>query len=405
MTDQKVKLTLGKRVYALLILLLAMFGAITFMMLHNVKSIKKKMRNFSVKLENPAEFTEIVNKVTGTTPLPPHLEYLPYADYEGLILAVKRIKINGAQSPYNSSLLEKRDGSGYYLFFRYDTKSNVKLAKPHVSYETYIGVAELDEHFQHKHHSFHIIDTGSCHSEDPRGFYHNGELFISYNDIVQVKTYSRSIRIAALDETTWKTKYITDLNIQQAPIEKNWMPFTCNNTLHFIYNVSPHKIFTVANTKKNDVQPAPLPEIPTFLKNEWEARWGQIRGGTPAILVDGEYMAFFHSWFHHQGKNWYSMGAYTFEKEPPFRITGISYKPILFQTIYDSPHIHTSNSAVKHIYPSGMVIKDNLIHVSCGENDCATKIITFNKEKLMHSLRKIDVDDQDRHASFMAATK
>jgi hypothetical protein len=49
--------------------------------------------------------------------------------------------------------------------------------------------------------------------------------------------------------------------------------------------------------------------------------YGELRGGTEAKLVGGEYLAFFHSQgtIHSHSSMTYWMGAYTFSRDPPFR--------------------------------------------------------------------------------------
>jgi hypothetical protein len=88
------------------------------------------------------------------------------------------------------------------------------------------------------------------------------------------------------------------------------------------------------------------------------------------------------------------MGAYTFEAHPPFRITGISNHPILFRGIFDTPYINTASLDKRVIFPSGFVLEKQqnkeLIHVACGENDSAVKIITLDKEKLIKSMNRFE---------------
>ena len=65
---------------------------------------------------------------------------------------------------------------------------------------------------------------------------------------------------------------------------------------------------------------------------------GELRGGTPPLDGD-QYLGFFHSYFRTEDfdiKIWYVMGAYAFEKDPPFRMIGISKEPIIFTSLYDS---------------------------------------------------------------------
>ena len=115
-----------------------------------------------------------------------------------------------------------------------------------------------------------------------------------------------------------------------------------------------------------------------------------------------KFLVFFHSNIsaisfkrgvqNKQGFN-YVMGAYTFQAKPPFRITAISHYPILFDGIYNSPHMNTAESKKRIIFPSGFAFEKqdgrDLIHVSCGENDSAIKIVTLDQKTLLKSLKKI----------------
>ncbi|MBX9744839.1 MAG: hypothetical protein K2X08_06490 [Chlamydiales bacterium] len=90
------------------------------------------------------------------------------------------------------------------------------------------------------------------------------------------------------------------------------------------------------------------------------------------------------------------MGAYTFKAEPPFTITRMSPQPILFRGIFDTPIANTAQDWKRVIFPSGFVLEKQqdreLIHLACGENDCAIKIVTFDKKALLDSLIKFDVE-------------
>jgi hypothetical protein len=123
-------------------------------------------------------------------------------------------------------------------------------------------------------------------------------------------------------------------------------------------------------------------------------KWGIPRGGTPAILIDGEYLSFFHSSFEDEkGIIWYIMGAYTFASVPPFQMTRISPCPFLFKGIYSTPHGEIANPKIRSIYPAGLIYERrdgrDVIAVSCGENDSAIKIISMDKQALFSSLQTI----------------
>jgi predicted GH43/DUF377 family glycosyl hydrolase len=89
------------------------------------------------------------------------------------------------------------------------------------------------------------------------------------------------------------------------------------------------------------------------------------------------------------------MGAYTFEAKPPFRITAVSTAPILFDGIYDTPALNTASPDKYVIFPCGFAIEKKegktLIHLGCGENDSAIKIVTMDKDELVKSLHKVQL--------------
>jgi hypothetical protein len=135
--------------------------------------------------------------------------------------------------------------------------------------------------------------------------------------------------------------------------------------------------------------------VPGFQSICWPKEWGGPKGGTPARRVGDQYLAFFHSNFNDLNDiNWYVMGAYTFEAKPPFRLTGISYYPILFEGMFDSPPMVKANPRLRALYPSGFVVEKledgrELIHVSCGENDSTLQIVTIDKDALFKTLKRL----------------
>lgn len=327
--------------------------------------------------------------------LPDQLKNVAFADKKGIVLDVKTVKLNDVAAPYNASIVENREGN-YYLFFRKDVLKEEPIINPNLPFETYIGVAELDRDFNHLNRC-HWIETGSHYSEDPRAFWVGDSLFVSYNDLLSSPIYSRSMFLAEVDPGRhFQVKYITDYNQHIQLIEKNWVPFSVNDQPYFTYQMTPHKVMKVKNTTSNQLEHLITPSNESLFHTHWVKKWGKLRGGTPAQKVDGEMLAFFHSAFrdHLTNTMWYVMGAYTFEAEPPFRIKSISKAPILFKGIYDTPHTNGANRFLRCIFPSGFVRESReekeVFHVSCGENDCATKIVTIDKEELMKNMIPVD---------------
>jgi predicted GH43/DUF377 family glycosyl hydrolase len=129
--------------------------------------------------------------------------------------------------------------------------------------------------------------------------------------------------------------------------------------------------------------------VTSSLSNKkWKWNWGTLRGGTPAMLVNGEYLAFFHSslevvslvsngnCMHH-----YYMGAYTFSSEPPFEITKMTPMPLIAEGFYTS-----SPLPKRVIFPGGYVIRDTHFYLAYGKDDQEIWIASINKQRLKELL-------------------
>lgn len=358
--------------------------------------VQKQIGTLQQKMSiNHQQFKSVLSSgiIVNAEAMPYLLQNIPFADEQGIVVNVKNIQIDKMEAPYNASMIE--NGSGYLLFFRYDEIGPNRF--PHPFY-TRIGYVELDADLNVSSKGYKRIDTGSEFSEDPRVMRKGSELFLIYNDLLPHVQECRTMRIAGLDLENAKVKYVTDLDQHIKSIEKNWSPFVYtdeNNKsdVYFEYYINPHKIMKLSNPQVPDLAHLIFPNNPCLQNLAWAKKWGELRGGTSPLLVDGQYLSFFHSMFRDKNNYpWYVMGAYTFEAKPPFRITAVSQYPILFKGIYDTPLCHTAPN-VRAIFPGGFAIEHkngkDYLHVACGENDCAVKIVTMDKEALLKSLKKL----------------
>lgn len=364
-----------------------------------VWTIEKQIRGLNYKLKSQSNNFKKFKDASMTvlsengSSMPYQLQNIPFGETQGIVLDVKNIPIQNVEAPYNASIIE--NGSEYLLFFRYDEIGKSQYPHP---FFTRIGCAELDTNFNVTERGYRTINTHSDFSEDPRVLRKGSELFLIYNDLMPHVCNCRTMRIAGLDLEKAEVKYVTDLDLHIKTIEKNWTPFEYINEhnqseIYFEYYINPHKILKLSNPEVPDMTHLIFPNNPCLQNLPWAIKWGELRGGTTPRLVDGQYLSFFHSMFRDRaGFPWYVMGAYTFEAKPPFRVTAISPYPILFKGIYDTPLCHTAPN-VRCIFPGGFAIEERgdkqLLHVSCGENDCAIKIVTIDKEVLMKSLKKL----------------
>jgi predicted GH43/DUF377 family glycosyl hydrolase len=333
------------------------------------------------------------------------LKSIPLAEKKGIVKRVVTLDIPGISAPYNPGLVALDDG--YLLVFRHDVKERRKILgiptlwKKKISFgelkmplRTYISSTFLDSKFQVVSTPVRI-DTGSEFSEDPRVFLVKDQVYITYNDIEDNNIESRTIHLAKLDTETLKINDHVNLAQNFQRIEKNWVPFVYEDNgipqIHFGYYVNPHVILQMKDPAKNELIHLLQPNNCAVQKMPWKDSWGTIRGGTPCILVDGQYLGFFHSFFKEQGKIWYVMGAYTFESTPPFRITSCSAEPIRFKEMYQTKIKGSGSSRKPVTFPSGIVLAQeqgkDVLHVATGDNDCAIQIVTFDKEALLKSLK------------------
>jgi len=337
------------------------------------------------------------------------LQRIPFAEDKGLLKNIRTVRIEGVQAPYNGSILENE--KGYLMVFRYDVKirktfagmntpfrQKIPFHTQKMPFKTFLGSVQLDKQFN-QIAPFKQIDTKSEFSEDPRIFTANGKLYLSYNDMQENEVYSRSMRLAELNPETMQPIFISDIDQHINHTEKNWVPFTLKEAsgeerIYFGYGINPHKIMGMEDPESNQMKHPVFPHNVSLQKMPWpEKKWGVLRGGTPAILVDGQYLAFFHTLFYENKRPWYVMGAYTFESAPPYRVTSVSSEPIVFKGMYETPAVNTAHSKKKAIYPAGIVLGieegREVIHISCGENDSLNKILTFDKEALIKSLTPV----------------
>ncbi len=383
-----------QKVFKYLSILLSL-GAIGYvaMIEQEVRLLKKRNKQYHKFFSNVEKGYQQFTPFFGTLAVPYPLQNVPFGEDTGVVQRVKNIAIRGVVAPHNPSI--EKQGDGYLLFFRYD----VMLSKRPGNYHTRIGCAKLDRHFEQTDEEFITIDTGSDYSEDPRVLSMGGELYLIYNDVLESNHQCRTMHLGKLNLAGAKLDYVTDLDLQIKPVEKNWVPFEYieNGTpkVYLGYSINPHKVLKLDDPKINAVTHLIFPNLSLYNKLFWSNLWGDsVRGGTPAKKVDDVYLSFFHTFFVDENNSaWYNMGAYTFEDKAPFRINAISNYPILYKGIYDSPPINTADPKKRVIFPAGFVTDReegrDVIHVVCGENDCAIKVVTIDKENLLKGLKKI----------------
>ncbi len=160
--------------------------------------------------------------------------------------------------------------------------------------------------------------------------------------------------------------------------EKNWSPFIYQDEFYYVYLLEPYKIILKVNLENG------FTEVASQERLDIGFPFGSLRGGTPLVRINdnNEYLSFSHTSVSHNDKRSYFMLAVILQVSGnSFEIKKISPFPIGNELIGrpDSLPFHA-------IFPSGLVIRDNEVIVSCGKNDRDMLILTLDKEKLFSSM-------------------
>jgi len=236
-------------------------------------------------------------------------------------------------------------------------------------------------------------------AEDARLILVKERLYAVYSDNVDPKITKGGFRVfvveIAFDENEiilGKPEKLSDFEGKNPEIrEKNWVPFDSDGVLRLAYSIDPHLIFTprldgsgICDTVANSTTPY-----------QWS--FGTLRGGTPAFLMGNEYLAFFHTSMrvasvHSDGEDrmHYFMGAYTFQKDLPHKLTSISKEPIVGAGFYSGEQFQGYWKKVRAVFPGGYVFDDDHVLVAYGKDDADVWVAKLNRQALMNSLVRLD---------------
>lgn len=327
---------------------------------------------------------------------------------QDFVLETKRIEIPGHPNAFNPSIIRWQ---GHLLMSFREIPSYFSVYLPcfprsffnHLSSETsLIGIMQLDDDFNPIGKAqmlyldaYHHLKSACTRSEDARLFSIQERLYITYSDNKEEAFSDGGFRVYVaelhFDGNQFSVGHSECLSQFEGESkhrrEKNWVPFEYASNLFMAYSLTPHRILQpLLGTGQCET---------AFLSQgavEWE--WGDLRGGTPAQLIDSyQYLAFFHSskmmsTIHSAEKNslHYFMGAYTFSSSPPFNITRTSPEPIVGPGFYNGNAYEPYWKPVQVIFPCGYIFDDQSIWVAYGRQDHEIWIVKLNKTGLLHSL-------------------
>lgn len=294
----------------------------------------------------------------------------------------KQIKLANYPKAFNPSLVRWK--GCYLLSFRH-------LPHPSKLWISQIGLLFLDENLEPVGEP-QILDFRQgnskvpCQAEDVRLLVVGDKLFLFYNDNMEkinpTHLERRDMHMAEVEYDKGKFHVVHKQLLyhpkeyKQKKWQKNWSPFLWNEKIHLSYSINPHEVLELG--EEGECPRVGLSAIVT----DW--KWGAWRGGTPAELVDGQYLAFFHSSCLMRSEatprleRWhYFMGAYTFAAEPPFHLTSYTPYPLIGEGFYIR-----SPQEKRVIFPGGFVVHEDKIYIAYGKDDHEMWIAILDKSVL-----------------------
>ncbi len=327
-----------------------------------------------------------------------------------LVLETKQILIHEYPWAFNPSII--RWDNNLLMSFRV-------IPDPKQTFTSWVGVINLNENFEPKGkpQQLQLRDPKSkvpSRAEDGRLVAIGDRLFLGYTDCEDVIITKAGCRMYVA-ELKYDGKKFCPVNIRSFSSledelnlrnwipynmeclssfednskdrrEKNWVPFDYYGKLLLAYSLAPHKIlYPLLSTGHCETFAVTNSAI------SWN--WGELRGGTSALLDGDHYLAFFHSAIKMKSvqtkgkeKLHYFMGAYTFKRDYPFTITHISPQPIVGHDFYIGPEYKPYWNQVKVVFPGGFISDDQYIWVVYGKEDHEMWVAKLDKKKLYQSL-------------------
>jgi len=192
------------------------------------------------------------------------------------------------------------------------------------------------------------------HVEDPRVIFHNDHWFVCYTD-------GYNVGIAKLDAdcNTLYSHYLKKPDFIKFEggdgREKNWLPISMGNKIHFWYGDNPRTFLIYEDTGKSL-------QYNSYIKTDQRVKsaFGGIRGGCPPIQYDKDTQIWF---FHTLFEKHYRIGAYLTK--------GLDVISITPQPILTGNHI---------VFPCGAIQRDGFFYISMGVQDKYIGILKVSRD-------------------------
>jgi predicted GH43/DUF377 family glycosyl hydrolase len=218
--------------------------------------------------------------------------------------------------------------------------------------------------------SYSKLDIPLANCEDPRVVLHDGKVYVFFTHFEQEQGKRYDPYVAICNEQMQVESLHKIGLFGRAETEKNWSFFRAENSWMAVYAFEPAFQVVVFDSQWRGY-------LIHKSKVEYPYTFGELRGGTPPVLVDGMFWTWFHSvWIHPDAnRRIYAAGAFCFQAKSPFAPRGCSTVPLIV------PEIQTEGW-VPHgriVFPCGAVFdeKSREWKVSYGFNDDTLRIETI----------------------------
>lgn len=291
---------------------------------------------------------------------------------QGQDVKILNLPYNEEDFFFNPCIFAKNEA--IYLMARHSKLINNKPYEFNNSLKLY----QLDSNFEIKQQIPITIrdEVQNEQYEDPRVIFFKNKYYVGCANYIAKKGGYIHQKVLVFDEYF---NHINNLHINydgngsfitsNTNHQKNWTWFIHDDKLMLEYRMNPHVVLEIDHIKGEVVA-----EYKHFQDISKLWKFGECRMGSNPILKDGYYHGFFHSSLHWKGpKRRYFMGYYKFEAKPPFKITEISEKPILYGNEADERLLPDNSPLV--VFPCGAIQKNNQFVISFGLNDEKTGII------------------------------
>ena len=322
--------------------------------------------------------------------------------FSPIVKEVQTLHIPGLKFGYNPSIV--RIGDKPLVFFRYDVE-NILVDAGHKKQKSFVACCEFSEDLESVVQVTEIA-LNSHFAEDPRAIVYKDEIYLFYNCPISDPLFARvrpgrRMCVAKIDPSSLRVIEQKMIHYSEFQTEKNWIPFilppsTKEEGIYLIHTLQNFKVLKLDLEDLSNVHLVYESANKIEEISNWEKKWGMARGGSPAVLVDGEYWMFFHSFYRPKtggiDMHNYICGAMVFDGKPPFLPKRMLKDPIVFHGMYTSKFRRANTYTT---YPAGVVYdpKRDLFLVSIGENDRVMKVLTIPRNYLEPHLYPIDHDE------------